>query len=80
MGETAISISEYPIVVVGAGFFGATVAREIAARYALEVLVIDKREHIGGNSYSKIDEEAASNITPMGHTYSTRQTTTFGGL
>ena len=31
-------------------------AREIAARYALEVLVIDKREHIGGNSYSKIDE------------------------
>ena len=56
MGATAISISEYPIVVVGAGFFGATVAREIAARYALEVLVIDKREHIGGNSYSKIDE------------------------
>ncbi|HEY6395379.1 MAG TPA: FAD-dependent oxidoreductase, partial [Candidatus Binataceae bacterium] len=56
LGGTAISISAYPIVVVGAGFFGATVAREIAARCALEVLVIDKRMHIGGNSYSKIDE------------------------
>jgi UDP-galactopyranose mutase len=52
----AISISEYRIVVVGAGFFGATVAREIADRYGLEVLVVDKRDHFGGNSYSKIDE------------------------
>jgi UDP-galactopyranose mutase len=51
----AISISAYPIVVVGAGFFGATVAREIADRYGLEVLVIDKRDHIGGNSFSRTD-------------------------
>src|SRR5580658_8176540 len=52
----AISISEYPIVVVGSGFFGATVARQIASSYGLHVLVIDKRSHIGGNSFSKIDD------------------------
>jgi len=61
----AISISEYPIVVVGAGFFGATVARQIAASCGLHVLVIDKRPHIGGNSFSKIDD--ASGIEY--HTY-----------
>jgi len=52
----ASSISEYPIVVVGSGFFGATVARQIATCYGIHVLVIDKRPHIGGNSFSKIDE------------------------
>jgi UDP-galactopyranose mutase len=52
----AISISEYPLVIVGSGFFGSTVARQIAAGYGLDVLVIDRRDHIGGNSYSKIDE------------------------
>jgi UDP-galactopyranose mutase len=51
----AISISEYPLVVVGSGFFGSTVARKIAADYDLEVLVVDRRDHIGGNSFSKID-------------------------
>jgi UDP-galactopyranose mutase len=52
----AVSISEYPLVIVGSGFFGSTVARKIAACYDLEVLVIDRRDHIGGNSFSKIDE------------------------
>ena len=52
----ALSISDYPIVVVGSGFFGATVARQIAVKYGLEVLLIDRRCHTGGNSFSKIDD------------------------
>jgi UDP-galactopyranose mutase len=40
-----VSISEYPLVVVGLGFFGSTVARQIAAGYELEVLVIDRGDH-----------------------------------
>lgn len=42
-------------LVVGAGFAGATVARELAEA-GHQVLVIDKREHIGGNAYDYINE------------------------
>jgi UDP-galactopyranose mutase len=46
------------ILVVGAGFAGATSARELAAR-GISVHVIDKRPHIGGNAY---DEVGASGV------------------
>ncbi|MDM4763721.1 UDP-galactopyranose mutase [Galbitalea sp. SE-J8] len=43
------------LVVVGAGLFGLTVAERAAERFGLRVLVIDRREHIGGNAYSEVD-------------------------
>lgn len=42
----------YDILVVGAGLFGSVVARE-AARDGKDVLVVDRRSHIGGNCYSR---------------------------
>jgi len=42
-------------LVVGAGFAGATVARELAEA-GHHVVVIDKRDHIGGNAYDYINE------------------------
>jgi len=42
------------ILVVGAGFSGAVVARELAER-GFQVLVIDRRDHIGGNAHDRID-------------------------
>lgn len=43
------------ILVVGAGFSGATIARELAeANY--KVTIIDERDHIGGNAYDYINE------------------------
>ena len=42
------------ILVVGAGFSGAVIARECAAAGHL-VKVIDKRDHIGGNAYDYTD-------------------------
>lgn len=45
-------------LVVGAGIFGAVVAESIANNLRKKVLVIDKRKHIGGNCYSKIDSES----------------------
>ena len=42
------------ILVVGAGFSGAVIARECASAGHL-VKVIDKRDHIGGNAYDYID-------------------------
>lgn len=43
-------------LVVGAGFAGATVARTLADTGKWQVLVIDKRYHIGGNAYDYINE------------------------
>lgn len=43
---------KYDYLVVGAGLFGAVFAREMADK-GKSVLVIDKRDHIGGNIYTK---------------------------
>ena len=43
---------KYDYLIVGAGLFGAVFAYE-AKKQGKNVLVIDKREHIGGNIYSK---------------------------
>lgn len=42
------------VLVVGAGFSGSVVARQLAEQ-GLSVLVIDKRDHIGGNAYDRLD-------------------------
>ena len=42
-------------LVVGAGFAGATVARELADR-GHQIDVIDQRNHIGGNAYDYVNE------------------------
>ena len=50
-------IDNFPIIVVGAGFFGATIAERAANDAQVPVLVLDKRRHVGGNSWSAIDAE-----------------------
>jgi UDP-galactopyranose mutase len=42
----------YDYLIVGAGLYGAVFAHE-AKRHGKSVLVVDKREHIGGNVYTK---------------------------
>ncbi|MDR2035369.1 MAG: UDP-galactopyranose mutase [Coriobacteriales bacterium] len=44
------------VLVVGAGFAGAVVARELAERANKKVLVIDQRAHVGGNAYDTYDK------------------------
>jgi len=43
--------------VVGAGFSGAVVAERLASQLGKRVLVIDKRPHIGGNTYDFHNED-----------------------
>jgi len=43
-------------LVVGSGFFGATIARLIADNKKEKVLVVEKRGHLGGNCFSMIDK------------------------
>ncbi len=46
------------ILIVGAGFFGAVCARELTDA-GFECLVIERRDHIGGNCYTVFNPEAA---------------------
>ena len=46
----------YDLVIVGAGLSGAVIAEQASKRSGLRSLVIDKRDHIGGNCYDYIDE------------------------
>lgn len=46
----------YDSIVVGCGFAGAVAARELAENKGKKVLVIDSRDHIGGNCYDRKDE------------------------
>lgn len=50
-------MQEYDVLVVGAGLFGLTMAERLANELGKKVLVIDKRNHIGGNCYSEFDPE-----------------------
>src|SRR6185437_16986350 len=52
-----MEISEYSYIVVGSGLLGAVVAERIASQLGQPVLVIEKRDHIGGNCYSATDAE-----------------------
>ena len=48
---------EYNYIIAGAGFYGAVIAERIANDLKKPVLVLEKRNHIGGNCYSEINEE-----------------------
>ena len=44
----------YDVIVVGAGFAGCVIARELAEK-GKKVLILEKREQIGGNMYEYVD-------------------------
>jgi len=44
-------------LIVGAGFAGSTLAERIATQRGERVLLIDRRNHIGGNAYDRYDDQ-----------------------
>ena len=46
----------YDCLVIGAGPAGAVAARELAERGGRRVLVLERRNHVGGNTYDRFDE------------------------
>ncbi|GAW86027.1 UDP-galactopyranose mutase [Bathymodiolus platifrons methanotrophic gill symbiont] len=46
----------YDTIIIGAGFAGAVLAERLATQKNQRVLVIDKRQHIGGNCFDCFDE------------------------
>jgi UDP-galactopyranose mutase len=54
--KRAVAGKSYDYLVVGAGFAGAVMAERLAADSGKSVLIIDRRDHIGGNAYDHLDE------------------------
>ena len=54
------------LVIVGAGLFGLTVAQQAVERTGARVLIVDVRDHIGGNAYSYMDKETGAEIHKYG--------------
>ena len=46
----------YDVLIVGAGFAGAVMAERLARGAGKRVLLIDRREHIGGNAFDHYDD------------------------
>lgn len=46
---------EFDILVVGAGFAGAVLAERLATESNLRVLLVDRRDHLGGNAHDSQD-------------------------
>ena len=46
--------NHYDILAVGAGYAGAAAARALADR-GKRVLVLERRDHVGGNAYDRLD-------------------------
>lgn len=56
----------FDIVVVGAGFFGATVAERCASELGINVLLLDRRAHVGGNAFSETEAETGIEVHKYG--------------
>jgi UDP-galactopyranose mutase len=59
-------LSKVDILIVGAGFYGATLAERIATQLGRRVLVIDRRQHIGGNAFTEQDPATGVEIHRYG--------------
>ncbi len=46
----------YDYLVVGAGFAGSVISERLASQHGARVLLVDRRNHVGGNAYDELDE------------------------
>lgn len=51
-----VNPQSFDALVIGSGFAGSVVARELAERGGKKVLLLEKKSHIGGNMYDELDE------------------------
>ncbi|MCW2830200.1 MAG: glf, partial [Aeromicrobium sp.] len=54
------------LVIVGSGLFGLTIADRCARELGLEVQIIDRRDHIGGNAYSEAEPQTGIEVHRYG--------------
>ncbi|RNE50068.1 UDP-galactopyranose mutase [Corynebacterium alimapuense] len=56
----------YDLIVVGSGLFGLTVAERAASQLGKKVLIVDRRDHLGGNAYSEAEPETGIEVHKYG--------------
>ena len=59
-----MEVNKFDFLVVGAGFSGTACSQQLAEK-GYKVLLIDQRDHIGGNAYDKYDDNGVL-IHPYG--------------
>ena len=69
---------KYDYLVVGSGLFGCVVAENIASVLNKKVLILEKRNHIGGNCYSEFDSKTNIEYHNMELIYSIQILIKFG--
>lgn len=68
------------LVIVGAGFYGASIAQQ-AANAGYRCVVVDRRDHIGGNAYSSTDKRTGIEVHQYGpHIFHTNSQKVFDYL
>ncbi len=69
------------LLVVGAGFYGATLAEQVASRFGKRVVIVDRRTHVGGNAYSENDPQTGIELHKYGaHLFHTPNETVWNYL
>lgn len=63
---TPTTAADYDLIVVGSGFYGLTIAERAATQLGKRVLVVERRDHIGGNAYSEPEPETGIEIHKYG--------------
>lgn len=67
------------LLVVGSGLYGLTIAERAANELGLDVTIIDRRDHIGGNAYSEVEPETGIEYHRYGaHLFHTSNPTVWG--
>lgn len=61
-----MNFDAYDIVIVGAGFYGATIAERVTRELGKRVLILDRRSHIGGNAYSEFEGQTGIEVHKYG--------------
>jgi UDP-galactopyranose mutase len=54
------------VVIAGSGFFGLTIAERCANDLGLRVLILERRDHLGGNAYSEPEPQTGIEIHRYG--------------
>lgn len=60
------SLAAADLVIVGCGFYGATIAERCASELGRRVVILEKRDHIGGNAYTEDDRETGIEVHRYG--------------
>jgi UDP-galactopyranose mutase len=69
------ALGQADVVIVGCGFYGATVAERCASELGKKVVILERRNHIAGNAYTEDEEETGIEVHKYGaHLFHTSNT------